>query len=118
MKIGEPGTSAFTCSKPVRSSSMVFTLRMPLPPPPSEALTMTGNPIVATTFSASSTFVSVALFKVSSGMDVPGTVSPLPDHGMTFTSQDCAKMFAHILSPTASIAEAGGPRKAISWYAS
>ena len=42
MKMGDPGTSACTCSKPVIISSSVATLRMPLPPPPSDALIMQG----------------------------------------------------------------------------
>ena len=117
MKMGDPGTSAWTCTYPARSASISATMRMPLPPPPSEALIISGNPTFAAEASASSTVRSVARRSVSSGMAVPGTVRPDPDHGMTSTSHDCARMFAQILSPTASMDEAAGPRKAMSWYA-
>ena len=52
------------------------------------------------------------------GIEMSGTVRPEPDQGITFTSHDCARIFAQILSPTASIDSADGPRKAMSWYAS
>mmetsp|Transcript_14907 Transcript_14907/g.36609 ORF Transcript_14907/g.36609 Transcript_14907/m.36609 type:complete len:245 (+) Transcript_14907:6053-6787(+) len=114
-KMGEPGTSACTCTKPVRISAMLVTMRIPFPPPPSEAFTISGNPTLAADTSASSKVRRVACVRTSSGMVVPVTVRPEPDHGMTLTSQDCARRLAQILSPTASMASAEGPRKAMSW---
>ena len=43
-KMGEPGTSPATCLKAPASSAGSSTLRMPLPPPPSDALIMSGKP--------------------------------------------------------------------------
>ena len=54
-KMGDPGTSAWTCLKPTTASSTLATLRIPLPPPPHEALIMTGNPIWVQLRTASST---------------------------------------------------------------
>mmetsp|Transcript_36881 Transcript_36881/g.91119 ORF Transcript_36881/g.91119 Transcript_36881/m.91119 type:complete len:246 (-) Transcript_36881:554-1291(-) len=115
-KMGEPGTSACTCTNPTRSSSMLVTMRMPLPPPPSDAFTISGKPTLSADASASSSVRSVAAARMSSGMVRPsGMVSPLPLHGMTLTSQDCASRLAQILSPTASMASAEGPRNAMPW---
>ena len=36
MNMGEPGTSALTCSKLTRSASTSADMRMPFPPPPSD----------------------------------------------------------------------------------
>ena len=118
MKIGDPGTSAWTCTNPVLSSSMLDTMRMPFPPPPSDAFTMSGKPIFIALASASSTVASVASSKIASGIVMSGTVSPDPLQGITLTSHDCARRLAQILSPTASMLSALGPKNAMSWYAS
>ena len=97
---------------------MFDTIRIPLPPPPSEALIISGNPTFLALSSAWARSPSVAASSTSSGIEMSGTVRPEPDQGITFTSHDCARIFAQILSPTASIDSADGPRKAMSWYAS
>ena len=101
MNIGDPGTSALTISKLTFSSSSLFDMRMPLPPPPSDAFNITGYPIRFAAAKDSSTVVTMALSKISWSI-VPSALSsaskPVPDHGMDGTFAVCAKMFAAILS--------------------
>ena len=112
MNMGEPGTSALTISKFTLSSSSLSLMRMPLPPPPSDALSMTGYPMRFAAASDSSTVVTIALLKMSSGM-VPSSLStassPSPDHGIEGTFAVCARMLAAILSPSTDITGAVGP---------
>mmetsp|Transcript_32470 Transcript_32470/g.75831 ORF Transcript_32470/g.75831 Transcript_32470/m.75831 type:complete len:217 (-) Transcript_32470:321-971(-) len=113
-KMGEPGTSVLTFVKATFSSSMFVAFRMPLPPPPSEAFTMIGNPTFSARSTASSTVRTIALLKTSSGT-VPSSVRvqvrPSPLHGMLGTLAVCARMLAAILSPRAAITPEGGPIK-------
>jgi len=43
--------------------------------------------------------------------DPKSTATPVPDHGMVGTPAACAMMVDPILSPSAAMAAAGGPRK-------
>mmetsp|Transcript_29459 Transcript_29459/g.72931 ORF Transcript_29459/g.72931 Transcript_29459/m.72931 type:complete len:203 (+) Transcript_29459:1980-2588(+) len=112
MNIGEPGTSALTKSKLTRNSSSLVLMRMPLPPPPSDAFSMTGYPIRFAAASDSSTVVTIAFLNISSGI-VPSAVRlatrPSPDQGMDGTFAVCARIFAPILSPSTAITGAVGP---------
>mmetsp|Transcript_5932 Transcript_5932/g.20750 ORF Transcript_5932/g.20750 Transcript_5932/m.20750 type:complete len:248 (+) Transcript_5932:9901-10644(+) len=92
---------------------MLVTLRMPLPPPPSLALIIIGKPTSFAFATASSTLCSVAARMSSGASSSPGDLRPDPDHGMTFTPTLCASRLALILSPTASMLCARGPRKVI-----
>lgn len=112
MNIGEPGTSFCTCTKFVLSSSRSLAMRMPLPPPPSEALIMTGKPIEAADAMASFTLKMHALLNTSCGMTPcsfrPDSM-PSPDQGMEGTLAVCARMLADTLSPRAAITGPVGP---------
>ena len=81
---------------PSRTSSAERAIRIPLPPPPADALSMTGKPISVATVTASSTSL------MASGD--PGTV-------LTFAS--FASRLLAILSPMAAMASGPGPMKAI-----
>mmetsp|Transcript_10656 Transcript_10656/g.39113 ORF Transcript_10656/g.39113 Transcript_10656/m.39113 type:complete len:223 (+) Transcript_10656:5967-6635(+) len=116
MKTGDPGTSATTCSYWARNCDSLVDLRIPLPPPPSDALIMTGYPMRSATSRASSTLFTIAFLKISSGMvpsSVRSAVRPSPLHGMEGTFAVCARMFAAILSPRTLITGDGGPRNVI-----
>mmetsp|Transcript_24573 Transcript_24573/g.79035 ORF Transcript_24573/g.79035 Transcript_24573/m.79035 type:complete len:229 (+) Transcript_24573:1072-1758(+) len=81
--------------KPSSASSSLYAMRMPLPPPPAEALIMTGYPISRATRSTS-----------SSASTVP------TNPGITFTLACMAIFLDSILSPMAVMALAFGPMKA------
>mmetsp|Transcript_2180 Transcript_2180/g.6660 ORF Transcript_2180/g.6660 Transcript_2180/m.6660 type:complete len:223 (+) Transcript_2180:3046-3714(+) len=120
INIGEPGTSAFTWSKLEINSSLLADIRIPLPPPPSDAFNMTGNPILSAAATHSSTVVTMALSNVSFGI-VPSGVKlatkPSPDHGIDGTFAVCARMFAAILSPRTDMTGAVGPMNWIPFFA-
>ena len=48
------------------NSSILVAFRMPFPPPPSEAFTIKGKPMLSARATASSTVVTIALLKISS----------------------------------------------------
>mmetsp|Transcript_26316 Transcript_26316/g.81281 ORF Transcript_26316/g.81281 Transcript_26316/m.81281 type:complete len:212 (-) Transcript_26316:539-1174(-) len=112
-KMWQPLTSSLTASNIGMTSAMSYTLRMPLPPPPSDALSITGKPTRFTTSTHSSAVSTKAWRYTSSSMlSVPrGTRSESPDHGTVGTSSDCAMMLEAILSPRANMAFSCGPRK-------
>mmetsp|Transcript_28978 Transcript_28978/g.97743 ORF Transcript_28978/g.97743 Transcript_28978/m.97743 type:complete len:236 (+) Transcript_28978:3770-4477(+) len=123
-KTGDPGTSDVTCGQELVISSASAFMRMPLPPPPSEALSMTGYPIRSAAASADSKEVTQAASNVDCGM-VPSSLRRAwrgpsssglpqePDQGMDGTLAVCARMLAAILSPSTAITEGGGPMKAM-----
>ena len=93
--------SFFEAWNPSRTSSSFQAMRMPLPPPPAEAFSITGYPIWPEIFTASS---------ASSIRPIcPGTV---------LTPASCAIFFDVILSPIDSMAPAGGPTKATPAFSS
>mmetsp|Transcript_33206 Transcript_33206/g.73178 ORF Transcript_33206/g.73178 Transcript_33206/m.73178 type:complete len:203 (-) Transcript_33206:475-1083(-) len=112
MKIGEPGTSFCTWMNWFLSSEGSCTMRMPLPPPPSEALIITGYPISSATTAACSGVNTHALSKTSLGIcpfaSRPASM-PWPDQGMEGTFAVCARMLADTLSPNAAMTDAVGP---------
>ena len=81
---------------PFSTSSSVQAIRMPLPPPPADALSMTGQPI------------SVATCKACCG-ESNASVCP----GTVLTLAVAASFFDSILSPMTSIARILGPIKRI-----
>jgi len=84
-------------------SSARWTSRMPLPPPPALGLSSTGYPIR-----------SAARASASSSRPGPSQSWPDPSEpGTTGTPALATVCLARILSPIASIAEAGGPTNAI-----
>mmetsp|Transcript_23599 Transcript_23599/g.57154 ORF Transcript_23599/g.57154 Transcript_23599/m.57154 type:complete len:223 (+) Transcript_23599:5435-6103(+) len=116
INIGEPGTSLETCTKLLRSSSSLSDMRIPFPPPPSEAFSMTGYPIRLAASTASSAVVTMALLKISFGIlpvSSRSAVNPSPDHGMEGTSAVWARMLAAILSPSRDITRPSGPMNLI-----
>mmetsp|Transcript_39595 Transcript_39595/g.119673 ORF Transcript_39595/g.119673 Transcript_39595/m.119673 type:complete len:224 (-) Transcript_39595:296-967(-) len=116
-KMGDPGgASLCTWGKLAWISSFVPHMRMPLPPPPSDALTITGKPMRSAHAMASSAFVTKPFLKVSSGMvpsGVKSAVKPSPDQGMEGTPAVCARMLAAILSPSTDMTGEVGPMKVI-----
>mmetsp|Transcript_25830 Transcript_25830/g.66981 ORF Transcript_25830/g.66981 Transcript_25830/m.66981 type:complete len:236 (-) Transcript_25830:565-1272(-) len=123
-KMGEPGCSFSTCGNAALNSSAFLHMRMPLPPPPSDALSMTGYWTRSAAARASSAEWTQPASNVSLGM-VPsscrfackGPSSPgLPKdplQGMEGTFAVCARIFAAILSPSTLMTGAGGPMKAM-----
>mmetsp|Transcript_9171 Transcript_9171/g.18467 ORF Transcript_9171/g.18467 Transcript_9171/m.18467 type:complete len:223 (-) Transcript_9171:562-1230(-) len=112
MNMGLPGTSFCTCTKFTLNSSSLLDMRIPLPPPPSEALSITGYPMRFAAARASSAVVTIALSNTSCGIcpwSLSSAVSPSPLHGMLGTPAVCAKMLAAILSPSAAITFELGP---------
>mmetsp|Transcript_75 Transcript_75/g.163 ORF Transcript_75/g.163 Transcript_75/m.163 type:complete len:213 (-) Transcript_75:438-1076(-) len=113
MKIGEPGTSPLTCLYLSSTSSMELTILMPLPPPPSDALIMTGKPILSHSFLA----LSAVLTLHSSSSFSPRlpvalsymALTPSPFQEIQGTPAVCAMMVDPILSPSACMAGPGGP---------
>ena len=93
----ESSPKAFRASEPARSSSSgsssaLRTTRMPRPPPPADALIITGKPTLSVKARAASS--------VRTGSAVPGTIG---------TPADAAILRAATLSPSASIASGDGP---------
>mmetsp|Transcript_14116 Transcript_14116/g.35627 ORF Transcript_14116/g.35627 Transcript_14116/m.35627 type:complete len:275 (-) Transcript_14116:324-1148(-) len=114
MKIGEPTTSIFTWSYALLNSASVVHFRMPFPPPPSEALSITGYPIRLAHAMASSRLCKQADLNTSSGNVPSGRSSqaiPSPFHGIHGTPAACARIVEAILSPSACITGAVGPMK-------
>mmetsp|Transcript_33651 Transcript_33651/g.68851 ORF Transcript_33651/g.68851 Transcript_33651/m.68851 type:complete len:210 (-) Transcript_33651:643-1272(-) len=114
MKIGDPGTSFCTWMKLLSKSFSSCTILIPFPPPPSEALIITGNPMLLIASLACSTVLTVPFRKMSSGMVPSGpklASRPSPLHGMDGTPAVCAKMLAAILSPSTDITGEVGPMK-------
>ncbi len=92
----EDFASDFARAKPSATSSLECAMRMPLPPPPAEALIITGKPISSAIFTAC----------LSSSMTprCPGTVETLAA---------AAAFLDSILSPIAAMALGFGPMKTI-----
>ena len=90
---------------------MSVTLRMPLPPPPSDALIMRGNPTRSAAEAASATLLTLA--ESMSAWDSPSvaylTRTSAPFHAMVGTPADWAMMVEPILSPNARMAAPEGP---------
>ncbi len=119
-----PGCSFSTCGNAADSSSAFLHMRMPLPPPPSDALSMTGYWTRSAAARASSAEWTQPASNVSRGI-VPsswrlackGPSSPgLPKdplQGMEGTFAVWAKILAAILSPSTLMTGAGGPMKAM-----
>ena len=88
--------SACACFNPARSETSLCATRIPRPPPPAAALMMTGYPISAASL--------IAIFSSSTAPSLPGTVG---------TFAFFASFLHATLSPTASIADTGGPMNSI-----
>ena len=83
--------------------------RMPLPPPPSDALTTSGNPTPFAPSTASRMLRTHARRHLSSSTASPRPTTFEPLHGRTRIPMLCASRLAWTLSPTAAMAARGGP---------
>ena len=116
---GDPGTSPTAAWYSCTNMSGDTHFRMPLPPPPSDALIITGKPMRCAIASPSSAECTHARSYASSGtLTYPSvlcivSVMPVPDHGRHGTFACCATIVDEILSPSARIAVPGGPRNRI-----